>query len=146
MQTNKYITEADLNDPKLKEKLLYFMNRLLEVGATCKRAHDNEWDDSALEDAHDNSINVTIDFYQTIKQIKPQTDVKVCVDSTDPAYGRDYIDCIICKTNAYISADRLLRCQCWVCNCGDKECDGGCGVQSCGSCIDVCRCRFGRDY
>ena len=24
--------------------------------------------------------------------------------------------------------------------CGDRECDWGCGVQSCGGCIDVCRC------
>ena len=32
--------------------------------------------------------------------------------------------------------------------CGDKWCDGECGVQPCGACIDVCRChcyRGGRD-
>jgi hypothetical protein len=27
-----------------------------------------------------------------------------------------------------------------VCYCGYEECDWGCGVQSCGGCIDVCRC------
>jgi hypothetical protein len=26
------------------------------------------------------------------------------------------------------------------CPCIDEECDGSCGVQSCGRCIDVCRC------
>jgi hypothetical protein len=26
------------------------------------------------------------------------------------------------------------------CYCGDKSCDGDCGVQSCGFCIDCCRC------
>ena len=139
--TNNHITEADLNNPILKERLLYFMNRLLEVGATSKRAHDNEWECCALDDAHDDTINVTIDFYRTIKAIKPDTDVKVQVDSTDPAYGQDYIECEVCKFQS-ISEDRPLRCQCWICNCGHKECDGGCGVQSCGSCIDVCRCRW----
>ena len=28
----------------------------------------------------------------------------------------------------------------FTCYCGDRGCDGDCGVQSCGSCIDVCRC------
>ncbi len=27
-----------------------------------------------------------------------------------------------------------------ICYCKDEECDWGCGVQSCGGCIDVCRC------
>jgi hypothetical protein len=27
-----------------------------------------------------------------------------------------------------------------ICYCGDAGCDWGCGVQSCGGCIDVCRC------
>lgn len=25
--------------------------------------------------------------------------------------------------------------------CGDPDCDWGCGIQRCGGCIDVCRCR-----
>lgn len=29
-----------------------------------------------------------------------------------------------------------------ICYCRDPDCDWGCGVQRCGECIDVCRCRF----
>lgn len=29
-----------------------------------------------------------------------------------------------------------------ICYCRDPNCDFECGVQSCGSCIDVCRCRW----
>jgi hypothetical protein len=29
-----------------------------------------------------------------------------------------------------------------ICYCRDPECDFDCGVQRCGSCIDVCRCRW----
>jgi hypothetical protein len=32
-------------------------------------------------------------------------------------------------------------CDCdYNCNCGEVHCDRSCGVQSCGRCIDTCRC------
>ncbi len=142
-QKTSYITEEDLNDPTIKKYLLSSMNNLLEMGATLKRCSDKEWQDGTLLSTNEAAVYELKKAYIILKKAKPSMDVKVHVDSTDHRSGQDYIKCW-CATASYLSVDEPARCVCenqYECPCIVKGCDGDCGTQACGICIDVCRCR-----
>jgi hypothetical protein len=144
-----YITEEDLNDPTIKKYLLSSMNNLLEMGATLKRCSNKEWRDGVSWNINEAAVYQLKKAYIILKKAKPSIDIKVFTDSTDPRSGQDYINCK-CSIARYLSVDEPAKCVCeennkvddeYECPCIVKGCDGDCGTQACGICIDVCRCR-----
>ena len=67
------------------------------------------------------------------KEEKEETDVSLCAcgNKLSPSWN----DCDLC--------DNCCKCQ-GNCPCNDKHCNGDCGTQVCGVCVDVCRCGWNR--
>ena len=153
--STQYITEEDLNDPKLKRELLKFLNESIDAGASAKQCSINGSIHN-YDEVKSIIVDNTINFYNIIKEEKPAMDVKLIYQ------------CVTCKKEGTVSADiDNINCcppKCpgmppikyvplcteeaehYNCPCNVIGCDGGCGTLWCG-CIDVCRGRCGaREY
>jgi hypothetical protein len=86
---------------------------------------------------YEKSLLTDLLFHLNCEYVGPQIFGDKTINYAKPfkSFKKDNVSIDISELN------KIFRCNCELIHyCGEEWCEGNCGVQSCGACIDTCRC------
>ena len=133
MATNRQLSMFDLHYFHFHIEAT-FSEYLNNIQQHCYEKLDNSW----WETCANEFVPILIDGTQKVEDIQKRIFEKVMAEFPEKFLTKEQSAELLEQVGGACQAfiDRYIP----VCYCGDRTCDGECGVQHCGICIDCCRC------